>query len=78
VNAGISDYVVVSPRMAVELMLKNKASGLILVHNHPSGCQQASTPDLEMTKHMREVVEAVGLRFLDHIIISGDSFISIG
>ena len=46
------------------------ASALIMVHNHLSGDPTPSRADIEMTRHVREAGEKLGLTLHDHIIIS--------
>jgi DNA repair protein RadC len=45
-----------------------------VAHNHPSGDLTASDADRSATARLREGAAAVGLRFLDHVVISGDSW----
>ncbi|MEG2140547.1 MAG: DNA repair protein RadC [Bilophila sp.] len=58
------------PREVLELAIKRKASGFILVHNHPGGTPRASAPDLEVTRNLEYTAQGMGLRLLDHIILS--------
>ena len=74
---GFSDSSNVSPRMIAELALENKASGIVLVHNHPGGSFKASSADMETTKHMKDVLKHMGVRLLDHLIVSDGSVISL-
>ena len=50
VHEGIVNQTVVYPRKVLELALKHKATGLILVHNHPSGHLTPSAADRELTR----------------------------
>lgn len=52
------------------------ASGIILCHNHPSNSLQPSTQDDELTKEVKKGAIAVGLKLLDHIILTKDGFYS--
>lgn len=45
----------------------------ILAHNHPGGTPNPSTEDLDSTKRVKEAADLLGIRFLDHFIISGIS-----
>jgi len=67
----------VSPRMIAEIALVNKASGIVLVHNHPGGSFKASLDDMQTTKHMRGVLKHMGVRLLDHLIVSDGNVISL-
>ena len=48
--------------------LKNAAS-VILIHNHPSGETEPSKNDIELTKKIKNALEIINIRVLDHIII---------
>ena len=48
------------------------SSGRILAHNHPSGDPTPSAHDRELTQAVKAAAMAVGVRFLDHLII-GDA-----
>lgn len=60
------------PREVAVLCLKHKATGFILVHNHPGGNPAPSSADLEITRHMFAFARSLGLRFLDHIIVTAE------
>ena len=49
-----------------------KASGFILVHNHPIGDPTPSTADIEMTRRLRWTSEELDMPLLDHFVIAGD------
>lgn len=70
IHTGSVDHVLISPREAVELTLKYKASALVLLHNHPGGSSRPSTLDTETTNHLRQAMNVVGLRLLDHLILA--------
>lgn len=70
IHTGSVDQVLISPREAVELTLKRKASSLVLLHNHPGGSSRPSTLDTETTNRLRQAMKAVGLRLLDHLILA--------
>ena len=55
---------------------KLSASGIILVHNHPSGDQRPSKEDVKITMQLIKQAELLGFVLLDHIII-GDEYYSI-
>ncbi len=66
------DQSVVYVRKVIERALGHKASGFIVVHNHPSGDPKPSDHDREVTQALKSAATTVGLRFLDHLII-GDA-----
>jgi len=69
---GTVDQSAVYVRKVIERALAHKASGFILAHNHPSGDPTPSDHDRELTQAVKAAAAAVGIRFLDHLII-GDA-----
>jgi DNA repair protein RadC len=69
VQEGTVDHSVVYPRKILERALHHKASGFILAHNHPSGDPTPSAQDIQLTKNLDIAARAMGVRFLDHLII---------
>ncbi|MBN1382978.1 MAG: DNA repair protein RadC [Deltaproteobacteria bacterium] len=73
---GIVNQAVVYPRKVVENALKQKASALILVHNHPSGFLKPSEADIRLTKIIKETAKMLDILIHDHIIIGENRFFS--
>ena len=74
---GGINYAPLSVRKLVETALREKATGVILAHNHPVGQAIPSMEDREATLHIRSALEAVQIRLLDHIIAAGEEFTSM-
>jgi DNA repair protein RadC len=75
INEGTVDKAVVYPRNIIRNALKRNASGIILVHNHPSGECRPSQADIKLTKQIIQSAMTMDIRVLDHVIIGGrDSF----
>ncbi len=66
---GTLDTSIVHPREIFKTAIKNSASKIILVHNHPSGDPSPSREDLEITEKLRTSGEELGIKILDHVII---------
>lgn len=66
---GTVDHTPVYPREVVKRALELAASGIILVHNHPSGDPTPSNADIEMTKRIAEAAEKLSITVHDHIIV---------
>ena len=49
------------------------ASGVILVHNHPSGNMEPSAADRQITKRVKEAINLFDINLLDHFIIDVNS-----
>jgi DNA repair protein RadC len=53
-----------------DLALRDAASAIVLVHNHPSGDPRPSVEDLGMTRALSSACKVVGLTLLDHVIVA--------
>lgn len=67
---------IVDVRLAFKLALEHNATGMILVHNHPSGALQASEPDRQITKQMQQAGQSLSINILDHVIVTEKSYLS--
>jgi len=76
VQEGTLDHAVVYPRRIIEGALSQHASGLILVHNHPSGHCRPSNEDLSLTRNIVEAVRMIDIRILDHIVVGREGYFS--
>ena len=63
----------VYPREVVKLALKYNAAAVIFSHNHPSGHVEPSNSDIRITKALQSALDMVGVRVLDHIVVSATS-----
>lgn len=74
---GTINYAVVYPREVVKQAVSNGATGIILVHNHPSGDPTPSQSDIDLTKKLFVALQSVDVSLFDHIIIGkGQKYIS--
>jgi DNA repair protein RadC len=76
IQEGIVNQAVVYPRKVLENALKQKASAVILVHNHPSGNVKPSDADIRLTKTIRETARILDIIVHDHLIIGENRFFS--
>lgn len=75
VRRGSISSIAIEPRDILEIALTRKANGAILVHNHPGGNPTPSQADIALTNEIQSLASRLGLRFLDHVIItSGDCY----
>ena len=77
ITVGLLDKSLAHPREVFKPAVKESASALILVHNHPSGDPTPSQDDRTITKDLKRAAETLGLRILDHIILSKDRALSM-
>ena len=64
------------PREILAKALERKATGLILVHNHPGGRAEPSAGDIELTWAVQRAAVPLGLRVLDHIVVTPEAYYS--
>ena len=67
----------VYPREVVKDALSRNSSALLLVHNHPSGSTEPSRADEHLTQTLKSAAALVDVRVLDHLIVAGDSVLSM-
>jgi len=70
VTIGLLNMSPVHPREVFADVILDRAAAVIFVHNHPSGDLQPSDADLKMHEQLTEAGNILGIRVLDHIIIS--------
>ncbi len=75
-HEGTVDNVAVYPRRIIESALSRHASGVILVHNHPSGNPAPSREDKALTRDIADAAMTLDIRVLDHIIVGKDGYFS--
>jgi DNA repair protein RadC len=77
ITVGLLDKSLTHPREVFKPAVKESASAIILVHNHPSGDPAPSQDDKIITKELKKAAETLGFRILDHIILSKDKALSM-
>ena len=76
VSLGTLTEGLVHPREVFKSAIIKGVACLIFCHNHPSGEAEPSGADIDITKRLKEGGELLGLKVLDHIIISDDGLYS--
>lgn len=74
---GTLDGANVYPREVVKISLEHNAAAVILVHNHPSGDPEPSQADIKLTCSLRDALNLVGTRTLDHIVVGHEGCLSL-
>lgn len=77
ITIGLLNYSLVHPREVFAPAISDHAASIICVHNHPSGTQEPSREDLTITRQLSQAGEILGINLLDHLIIAGESLISL-
>jgi DNA repair protein RadC len=76
VSVGSLSSAIVHPREVFKAILLVNAAAFIVAHGHPSGDPTPSREDIEITRRLKEGAQILGLRFLDHIVIGRDRYVS--
>ena len=69
VARGTLTSCLVHPREVFSTAVRLRCASIITIHNHPSGAEQPSKEDIQITRRLREAGKLLGIRLLDHIII---------
>jgi len=73
---GTLNQSIVHPREVFADAIADRAAGIIIAHNHPSGTLEASRADLQITQRLQEVSKLIGIELLDHVILTREGFYS--
>ncbi|MFW5734868.1 MAG: RadC family protein [Oceanidesulfovibrio sp.] len=76
VTTGTVNETAVYPRELIAKALGRKAASFIIVHNHPGGDPKPSGMDDLLTERVKRACDEVGIRLLDHIIVTEDDYYS--
>ncbi|UAN41000.1 DNA repair protein RadC [Enterobacter sp. JBIWA008] len=73
---GTINSITVHPREVVKSGLKNNAAAALLAHNHPSGEAEPSHADRLITERLKQTLELIDIRLLDHLVVGGMDIVS--
>ncbi len=73
---GTVDNVRPSIRAIIARALQTNASALIAAHNHPSGAMEPSESDRLLTQDLLTACRPMGIKVLDHVIVTEDGYYS--
>jgi len=76
VSMGLVNKAPVHPREVFADIIAERASAVIVAHNHPSGDLTPSAEDMKITKQLKDAAAILGLNVLDHIIFSTKGYYS--
>lgn len=78
VSIGTASASLVHRRDILRRAIVNNASGILVMHNHPTGEVTPSSEDLAFTTDLFRACELIGIKLVDHVIVGGpDSFYSL-
>jgi len=77
VSIGSLNASLVHPREVFRSAVKRGTAALVVAHNHPSGCEEPSREDLELTVRLSECGRLMGIEVLDHLIVGSGRMTSL-
>ncbi|MBV8389225.1 MAG: DNA repair protein RadC [Mucilaginibacter sp.] len=78
ISKGGLSGTVADPKIIFHIALQHQASGIILIHNHPSGNLKPSRLDINLTKRLSEAGRLLDIQIFDHLIIGDTGYFSFG
>ena len=75
-STGGPDSTVLDSRVVLRKAFEKKASGVILVHNHPAGNAYPSPADIAKTKAIKNALKACEMSLIDHVVIGSSNYYS--
>jgi DNA repair protein RadC len=76
ISTGSLSLNIVHPREVFKPAVRESASAVILLHNHPSGDPTPSPEDRELTRRLVKAGRIMGIKVLDHIVIGDGRYFS--
>ncbi len=76
ISSGGTSATVAEPKMIIKPALDAMATGIILIHNHPSGNLKPSEADIKLTQKIKLACSYFDIQVYDHIIFSHTGYYS--
>ena len=76
ISIGTLNQSLVHPREVFADAVSDRAAGIIIAHNHPSGQLEASHEDRMVTRRLKEAGKLMGIELLDHLIVTKSGYLS--
>ena len=76
VSVGLLNKTIVHPREVFAKAIEERACTIVMAHNHPSGSLKPSEEDKDVTARIKKAGDILGVKLLDHLIITEDSYYS--
>lgn len=74
---GTINHTQVHPREVVKAALKHNAAAMLVAHCHPSGHAEPSDADRRITERLKQALDLVDIRLLDHLVVGGMEIVSL-
>ena len=77
ISIGTLTSSLVHPREVFADAITDRAASIIVAHNHPSGSLNPSIADLEVTERLNSAGELLGIKLIDHLIVTPKAYATI-
>lgn len=77
ISVGLVDRAYAHPREVFADAISDRASGIIIAHNHPAGNLKPSEADLQVTRQLKRAGTMLGIKLLDHVIFGPTGYYSM-
>ena len=77
ISHGTLNGTEIHPREVFKRAILNNSAAIIIIHNHPSGGLEPSPEDLIATNRINEAGTLLGIKLVDHVIISPKGYVSL-
>ncbi len=77
ITIGSATETLAPPREIFREVIRQGATRLIVAHNHPSGCVEPSTEDIDLTRQLLKGALLLNIPLLDHVILGNGNFQSL-
>ncbi|MBQ7740218.1 MAG: RadC family protein [Eubacterium sp.] len=77
ISEGTPNHAEIDPKRIVKYVLSDNAVNVIVAHNHPQSAYTPSNADLRFTKKLYTLLNTMGIRLVDHVIVGENGIISL-
>lgn len=75
-TVGLVNRTIAHPREVFAEPIASRAAAIAIAHNHPSGNVEPSEEDKEVTSRLKKAGDILGIKLLDHLVISEETYYS--
>jgi len=76
-SIGLVNRTLVHPREVFTEAIRQRATAVVVAHNHPSGNLEPSIEDQDVTRRLRQAGDLLGIKVLDHLIFGEEGYMSM-
>lgn len=76
-SIGLVNRTLVHPREVFTEAIRQRATAVVVAHNHPSGNLEPSIEDQDVTRRLRQAGDLLGIKVLDHLIFGEEGYLSM-